>query len=79
MLAQHRRRDRVGLGRVPVRGLVGDVNNSGNINLIDVGAIKSNSRAAITSTTCVFDVNTDGNINLIDLAMTKSMYGNKAP
>lgn len=62
-----------------VRGLVGDVNNSGNNNLIDVGAVKSNSSSTVTASNCRFDLNTDGNINLIDVGLAKSKYGNTAP
>jgi len=62
-----------------VRCLVGDINHTGNINLIDVGGVKSKAYAPVSSSTCIYDVNTDGNINLIDVALTKSGYGNTAP
>jgi len=59
--------------------LIGDINNTGNDNLIDVGAVKSKAGAAVTASTCMFDVSTDGLINLIDVGLAKSKYGNTAP
>jgi hypothetical protein len=62
-----------------VRGLVGDMNSSGNINLIDVGAVKAKAGAVVSASTCMYDLNCDGNINLIDVGLAKSKYGNTVP
>ena len=62
-----------------IRSLVGDVNNSGIVDMIDMGAVKSKNRLTVTDSNFWFDVSADGLLNLLDVALTKSKYGNTAP
>lgn len=65
--------------RCEVRNLAGDVNNTGSVNLIDIGAVKTKAEMQVTAATCLYDLNTDGNLNLIDVGLSKWKYGNSAP
>jgi hypothetical protein len=62
-----------------VRSLIGDVNSSGNMNLIDVGAVKAKYGVAVTASTCMYDLNATGSIDLIDVGLAKVKYGNTVP
>ncbi len=61
-----------------VRGLVGDVNNDGNTDLIDMGRVKSKNRLSAAESPAD-DVNLSGSVNLVDMALVKSLNGNSAP
>lgn len=60
-------------------GLVGDVNNSGSINLIDVGAIRAMKNNTVNATNFPFDITLSGAIDLIDAALARSNHGNLVP
>jgi hypothetical protein len=62
-----------------VRALVGDANNDGSVNLIDVGIVKAKVNTPVTSAVARYDLNLDGAINLIDLGLAKSRAGSAAP
>jgi len=62
-----------------VRVLVGDVNGTASVNLIDVGAVKSKVSMTVDAATFRYDLNVDGNINLIDVGLCKSMSGSTVP
>jgi len=62
-----------------IRCVVGDINNTNSVNMIDAGAIKAENRKAVTNDNFRFDLNVDGLINLLDVALAKSRYGSSAP
>ncbi len=62
-----------------VRSLVGDVNGSGKVTLVDMAYVRSKVGETVDDGNARFDVNVDGRLNLIDMGLTKSRNGNHTP
>jgi len=63
-----------------VRALIGDVNNSGVVNTIDMALVKSKiGQSPALPGNARVDVNLSGTINTIDMALVKSKIPNAAP
>lgn len=61
------------------RGLIGDVNGDGRVNLIDYAEVKQRGGGGAADPGMArFDTNTDGWVNLIDAAVTKQRNGHAA-
>ena len=65
----------VTFGPVSVGFLVGDVNNSGSVNSIDLSSVKSRSGQTTTAANFKFDVNASGAINSSDISAVKARLG----
>ncbi|MEO5720754.1 MAG: dockerin type I domain-containing protein [Chthoniobacterales bacterium] len=61
---------------VPMRVLVGDVNENNSVNATDVSVVKSSSGATVSSVNFRADVTADGAINSSDVGLTKLRSGN---
>lgn len=66
-------------GTLTFGSLLGDVNKTKDVNLIDVGAVKAQYGNVVSSSTFKYDLNIDGSLNLIDVGLAKSRYGNIIP
>ena len=66
----------VGTSTLTVGNLLGDVNRSGNVSVIDQQFVKSNTSQAVTATNFLYDVNASGGvISVIDQQQVKSNLG----
>ncbi len=59
-----------------VRSLIGDVNGSGSLEIVDVFFVKSKNGQTVTEALAQFDINTSGTLEIVDVFFTKSRNGN---
>ena len=65
---------------IPFRVLVGDTTGNGSVTASDIGQVKGQSGAAVTSTNFRTDVTSNGgSINASDIGLVKSMSGTQLP
>ena len=61
-----------GTNAVIVRGLYGDVNQNGSVNVVDMQRVKNNMLQGLTAANFLCDVNCNGGINVVDLQQIKN-------
>ena len=61
-----------GTNAVIVRGLYGDVNQNGSVNVVDMQRVKNNLLQGLTTANFLCDVNCNGGINVVDLQQIKN-------
>ncbi len=61
-----------------VRSLIGDVNGSGSVEIVDVFFVKSKNGQVVTEALARFDINTSGTLEIVDVFFTKSRNGKSA-
>lgn len=64
---------------IPMSVLLADTNNSGNVNVSDVGQTKAESGQPLTAANFRADINVGGAINVGDIAIVKTQSGTQLP